>query len=544
MAYGHRENRMRLSICILILSTFLSIPGLAQVCEEDTLQSSLQYLRRLNIDLKGTLPDLTQLEEVVNTTMVPDTLVDALIDSDAFTQEMRKYHLELLWTNISQQRFTPGTWILTQGNLNNHGTEAYWVRANGRSSRYRGAQVACTNEPAVIVDGVIQTTAHPTLPGVQQEGYLEVEPWWAPGTTIKVCAFDAQTALEGANPSNNNPDRMANCSSQVVATCGCGENLQWCHSNTPNTDEILAKSMAEQMLRYIDNIIENNRPYTDVILGTDAQINGPISHWLRHQTQNGGGVFVTSSAQNHDVVTIAANGYDNWQNIERFDRHAGVLTMPGYLLKYQTDRSRANRFHNAFLCQSFQAPEDGLPGADDACNDEPDLQERCGCKYCHAILEPDAAHWGRWAEAGMMAMNEDTFPVYDEACATGNNSFKCRIFYLQPSEAGEVDSKLQEYIGTLYPYVFADEQSQENIETGPRKLAEKSIDNGKFAACTVRKLWNYFMHRPPQDSQADIINAMANDFANDNYNFKNLVKRIITRDEYIYSERFGMEDPS
>ena len=83
MAYGHRENRMRLSICILILSTFLSIPGLAQVCEEDTLQSSLQYLRRLNIDLKGTLPDLTQLEEVVNTTMVPDTLVDALIDSDA-----------------------------------------------------------------------------------------------------------------------------------------------------------------------------------------------------------------------------------------------------------------------------------------------------------------------------------------------------------------------------------------------------------------------------------------------------------------------------
>ena len=143
-----------------------------------------------------------------------------------------------------------------------------------------------------------------------------------------------------------------------------------------------------------------------------------------------------------------------------------------------------------------------------------------------------------------MAMNDDTYPVYDETCANGNNGFKCRLFYLQPDEAGDADSKLQEYIGTLYPYVFAGAESQENIPEGPRKIAEKSIANGKFATCTVKKLWNYFMHRPPLDSEADIISAMANDFAGDGYNFKNLVKRIVTRDEYIYSERFGMEDPS
>jgi hypothetical protein len=524
------------------LSTFLAAPGLAQVCEEDALQSSLQYLRRLNVDLKGSLPDLAQLQEVVNSTTVPESLVDELISSDAFVQEMRKYHLELLWTNISRQRFTPGIWILTQGKLSNHGTEAYFVRANGRSSKYRGAQIACTNEPAVIIDGVIQTTPHPENAEWQQEGYVEIEPWWAPGTLIKVCAFDAQIALEAPNPSNNNPDRMANCSRQTVAGCGCGENMQWCHSNTPDTDGILARSMAEQMLRYIDKVVENDRPYTDILLGTDAEINGPISHWLRHQTQNGGGVFLTSSSQNHEVVNIPADGYDTWETIERYDRHSGVLTMPGYLLKYQTNRSRANRFHNAFLCQSFQAPESGLPAADDACNQEPDLQERCGCKYCHAMLEPDAAHWGRWAEAGMLAMNDDVFPVVNETCTTQNNNFQCRLFYLQPDEA--THDKLQEYIGTLYPYVFASAESQDSIEIGPRKLAEKAIERGDFAECTVKKLWNYFMHRPPQDAEADIISALANDFASDNYNFRNLVKRIISRNEYIESERFGMEDPS
>ena len=138
---------MRLTLWILLLSTALSSPGFAQVYEEDALQSSLQYLRRLSIDLKGTLPNLNQLEEVVNTTMVPDALVDDLINSDAFIQEMRNYHLQLLWTNILTQRFTPGVWILRKGRTAD-GTEAYWIRANARSSRYRGGQIACKNEPA------------------------------------------------------------------------------------------------------------------------------------------------------------------------------------------------------------------------------------------------------------------------------------------------------------------------------------------------------------------------------------------------------------
>ena len=192
----------------------LSSPCLAQVCEEDALQSSLQYLRRLSIDLKGTLPNLTQLEEVVNTTMVPDALVDDLLNSDAFIQEMRNY-LQLLWTNILSQRFTAGVWILRKGRAAD-GTDAYWIRANGRSSRYRGGQIACKNEPAQFdAEGNILTTPYPDDPTMRQEGYVEVEPWWAPGTTVKVCAFDAQTNLQGANPSNNNPDRMADCSAKM-----------------------------------------------------------------------------------------------------------------------------------------------------------------------------------------------------------------------------------------------------------------------------------------------------------------------------------------
>ena len=443
----------KLLIGLLLALALLPSPVAAQVCSESELQSSLQYLRRLSIDLQGTVPDVDTLQEVVQSSEVPHSLIDAFLESESFILQMRKYHLDLLWTNIAGQRFSNGAWLV-RSPRNQDDTDAMWVRANARSSKYRGAQIPCTNEPAQFdTDGNILTTPHPENSAWQQEGYVEVEPWWAPGTTVKVCAFDAQTALTAPNPSNNNPDRMADCSQQVVAGCGCGENLRWCQSDTPNTSAILAESMNEQMLRMIDNVIREDRPYTDVILRTEAEINGPMSHWLRFQTQTGGNAFIASDQQNHDVPVIAGDAVHTWQAVQRYDRHAGVLTLPGYLVKFQTDRARANRFHNAFLCQSFQAPEGGLPAADDTCNDEPDLQVRCGCKYCHAMLEPDAAHWGRFAESGLSALNEDIFPaVLDDCQNPNNNSRICRLFYLQPDEA--THEKLQAYVGSLYPYVY------------------------------------------------------------------------------------------
>ena len=87
---------MRLTLWTLILSTALSSPCLAQVCEEDALQSSLQYLRRLSIDLKGTLPNLNQLEEVVNTTMVPDALVEDLLNMPQVAEIIAKEKLKNL----------------------------------------------------------------------------------------------------------------------------------------------------------------------------------------------------------------------------------------------------------------------------------------------------------------------------------------------------------------------------------------------------------------------------------------------------------------
>ena len=57
----------------------------------------------------------------------------------------------------------------------------------------------------------------------------------------------------------------------------------------------------------------------------------------------------------------------------------------------------------------------GLEGVDaDVTN--PDLQQRSGCAYCHALLEPSAAHWGRWTEQGVGYLSAASFPPTREDC--------------------------------------------------------------------------------------------------------------------------------
>src|SRR5262249_5760653 len=140
------------------------------------------------------------------------------------------------------------------------------------------------------------------------------------------------------------------------AECGCGPNLRWCEAGDSGTRLAILQAMDEQLLRFTDDVVKNDRPYTDILLAKDMEVNGPISHYLRYQTQTGGGDSILSSPiQNYTVPEIDFTDDMNWVKVDRGQRHAGLLTMAGYLLKFQSDRGRANRFYNAFLCQHFES---------------------------------------------------------------------------------------------------------------------------------------------------------------------------------------------
>lgn len=520
----------RITCMLTALAVLSTAPGaaLAQTCEPAPLQTQLQYLRRLSLDLRGRLPDLEELQSIVTNGEVDPAIVEAMLRSPDFLHQMRGHHRDLLWTNVTSQRLSNVAWDLrTTG----RGADTMWFVRN-RAINYRGAQVPCLAEPARFDPSTneILTTPDPTDARIEREGYVQVEPYWAPGTTVKVCAFDAQDQLEALNPRGGAP---VPCDRSPVATCGCGPNLRWCQAQSAGTQRLITESMNEQLLRAVDRVVEGDRPYSDLVLSKDLELNGPVSHWLRYQSQTGGNVLLSAPTQNHPIPELPYEAATTWQTVQRETRHAGVLTMPAYLLKFASDRGRAHRFYNAFLCQDFESNEP-IPPSTDPCHLQSDLTQRCGCKGCHISLEPAAAHWGRWAEAGLLPLNEDLFPKYSPTCADPRRaeSAICRLFYFTENDVADpaVDGP---YVGQLKAYVYADATRTANIEAGPERIAQQAVDSGAFAQCTVRRMWQLMMARAPSASEATTVDALAADFQNNGAHLKDLIRTIVTRPEYV-----------
>ncbi len=523
----------------------------AQVCEPGSPQDNLQYLRRLSLDLRGRVPSFDELYTLANSNAIDQTLIDQMLESPDFVARMRGIHRDLLWTNVTDTRVAGNVWRLRgPSNRGQYPSAAYYISANGRANRYRGDQVPCLDEPATFDSntGEILTTPEPGNPNIRREGWVEVSPYWAPETTIKVCAFDAQETLTARDEQGRAVDCSAATSSRG---CGCGPNLRFCESGPDETRLTLLESMNEQLFRFVDTLITQNRPYTDILKAKDMEVNGPISHWLRHQALTGAGDgLIARREQNYTVPELDFAAVDTWQEVQRGERHSGVLTMPGYLVKFQSDRGRANRFYNAFLCQHFEAVS-ALPPATDACHLEADLTKRCGCKDCHIAVEPAAAYWGRWGEAGLMPLNEDFFPKLNTCCIAGgactneqrriyNTNFCNRFYYTERDLTGPGDPTAS-YVGTLRAYVFADAVREASIETGPEGIADSAIASGAFAQCTVKRMWKQFMAREPRADEDQTIAELTESFKT-NYNLKTLIKELVTRPEYIQAGRFSEVD--
>ncbi|MFN3202104.1 MAG: DUF1549 domain-containing protein [Bradymonadia bacterium] len=533
-----RAWTLMLSLGVLIT---LSAQAPAQICEDpEEVQEALQYLRRLTLDLRGRVPTVEEMQAVIDTGEVSETTIDEMLESDDFLHQLTEFHRDLLWANISNVRLTNNTFVL---NTQRIGDSNILALANpGRATRWRGAAVPCLDEPARFDDeGNILTTESPNPQNpnqtIRQEGWVEVAPFWNPNQPVRVCAFDAQENLTGTV----NGRRQVNCAASAQSLeCGCGPNLQFCHTRA--TINTVVDALNTQMLRTAERVVAQDRPYTDLLLSRDIEVNGPVAHYFRYQSLTATNILAASPDSGYELPQQPYTDA-TWTTVEGDEAHSGVLTLPGFLLRFQSNRGRANQFYNAFLCQPFQAPEGGLPASDDPCNSEPDLVFRCGCNYCHGTLEPASAHWGRWSEAGLMPLRPETFPRYNPDCDDPQLAARnplCNRFYLVEAN----HEKEEAYTGQLLSYVFADDHAERegNIEEGPRKLAEAAVNGGFFGRCMAERQWTTVMGRAPTDAEDEILDDLASTFAGEGYNFKALVKALVTRPEYVAAGRFGEVD--
>jgi hypothetical protein len=556
---------MRTNTALVVVGALLfaaDARGQEEVCSASERMEGNQLLRRLSIDLKNRVPTGAEIEAQSGVKEVDASKIDEYLSSPEFLQVVRRYHDSLLWPNLDQVEIIPETHMLYPYPVGPNPEDVIYlsylravlVRAAPNGSNL---YLPCKNEPAefdaegnLIVEAVMQGD----VVVAYQEGYVMVEPYWAPGTQIRVCGLDAlpaETAVACPGPVERYPFLEPSCEqiqgfadfvqapfrgtevrcdsplSLFAPGCGCGENLKYCAR--PEERQLLRESLLEQMGRIVDRAVDGNRPYHEVLTDPLVEYNGPISHYVRNQINLSFDVFAGVDA----TMPVPDLAYTDltWTAAPRSGRHAGVLTTPGYLLRFTTNRGRAHRFYNAFECASF-IPNGPLPSPFEPCSQHEDLTLRCGCDACHQSLEPMASHWGRFAEYGFAHLDEEQYPIRGTQCVPPLENvtelFMCfRLYELDP-----VGEEIP-YQGLLNSYVFRTEEERTFIDEGPSRLVRESVSSGRFGSCTVRKMWTYFMRREPTaDEEASILPGIQRRFVEDGYNLRTLVKEIVSQPAY------------
>jgi len=475
-----------------------------------------RYLRALSLDLRGVVPSPEEYDRLQDGE-VPEALIDEWLQSEAFVARTVRLHRDLLWNNVSN--INP---INNRSVLRRDGA-IFWRFAI--ADLYRGERVQCLDEPATFGPGG-EILTELQADGTRREGWVTVEPYWAPGTSIQVCAFDAQAAM--VSPLGT---RCGTQDGLGDVQCGCGPNLAFCAWGQQTLRPVM-DAMARDVEMRVADVIRSDRPYIELFSGDQMFVNGPLVHFWRFQAEVPGQIrLLPRPVDLEKLPALAFTQADTWVRIEAGPAHSGILTAPAYLLRFQTNRARANRFFNSFLCQPFVAPEGGLPAP--TAQVTLDLQQRDGCKYCHGLIEPNAAYWGRWSAGGAGFLDPERYPESRddcERCATGGEqcSDDCRRHYLTSALTSEEDP----YLGKLLSYEFLSPAHQDHVERGPAALVAFTVVDGRFGACSARSAARWLIGRAPEEDEQGWVDEMARSFAASGHSYRALVKAIVTSPTY------------
>lgn len=503
-----------------------------------------RQLRRLSVDLRGVVPDYPEYEGVAGEAKVPEAVLEGYLASDEFRLAMRRYHEDLLWTNpsITVAEVGFGLSAKTVGSVS-----VLSVTSSTKRKLYRGGDGThiCQDKPQAdlgYTDGSpnVELMGEDPVGPFYAEGWVEVLPYWETDATkkVKVCAFDAQTNATYTIATGSDAGTYT-CDHQLsnVKECGCGPSLDYCVVNAVVQPAVLS-GMREQLLKVVDDHTVGGQPYSQILTTKRSYLNGPLTHYFKHlaQRQSYSRTQNTWSAEDGELPDLAYTDA-TWVETTRSSPHAGILTLPAYLLRYQTNRGRANRFRIAFLGQYFEPPNT----LDTSCKPEgDDLTDRCVCRGCHVTLEPLAAHFGRFAEAGSGSVASwpesfDSLTDCKRSIMPSSQAF-CDRFYSPVPDL--VDPDIRPYKLKALRYADPDhEDVRPAFDEGPEGLAAEAIEDGTFHSVATIHLFEYFMKRAPNldstspDYEGKVISSIAEDFAKHD-DFKQAVRAIVSLPAY------------
>jgi len=538
-------NLTKLTTLVLLLAPTAAFAQEAtpETCAPNETTDDHRLLRQLTLDLYGRIPSYEELQAFEG---VDDALVEEMLTSEEFFATVRRYHRKLVWGSLD------GITDLAASRRRLRRTGDRWHLPNARRT-YRGNNtVSCLNQLQTEFDAEgrpipIQTLT--TAPGggtcdggeCRREGYVMVRPYWDPDVEIKVCAYDAQ-----ALPTSANGNTCAD-SANTHRDCGCGPQMRYCIPRGGQYNGVYTRmldALADEPARIFEWVAREGRSYFEAFTTERTFVNGATSHFYRFakgapSLENNAAVVYETQMGDVPAVDFAS---DEWVPVDRGEVHAGALTTFGYLQRFASNRSRANRFYTAFRCQPFLPSAEGLPEEPED-DPHPNLRERAGCNSCHDTLEPAAAHWGRWR--GPVQYGYLSPAVFDLAeprsdCSACDStradgaprcSAFCNTYFVTKDNAHQLT--MGDFAGLPTTVAYLEGPERSNIDLGPAALVDEESEQELVASCAVRTMGEHLLGRElTEEELIEWAPAQTAAFAESGHDFTALVRSIVSSDRY------------
>ncbi|MEM9189481.1 MAG: hypothetical protein AAGF12_09915 [Myxococcota bacterium] len=548
-------------VAVVLAGVVLSAVGLiAPSAEAQEATSPTRFLRRVTLLLLDRPPTMAEYEALLaepeeQRGAAVDRFIASTLESAGFRETLRSWGHEF---------------IGTAGYLGPGGNGGYFGETQAISLDTCPDDSVNAGKRAFVNDGYPQF-GNQGICDDPNAFEAEIEPWWAPGTTVTVLgdvATEARVGAEGQDCGLHDGGLYKN--HRAGLGCSCGPNLVYCGRRTVAiaafgegegyyTDPTsIRRGVFEEPARLFEHIVAEDRPFSDLVLGNYTVVNQGLHHlyvrMARNNSQNASlddvewwrdyqadpHAWREKTFQEMHPNLLDDRNYHFDPRVEMGEPlgvpSAGVLTMVAGNHNYPRERVRASRWLETFACREFAPPPSSATFP--AYTNDPATGG--ACMHCHAsLIDPAAIHFKRFFHNGLYLGGIG--PKWD----LRNMNYYYFDYFEPHTEVnmvpGTVMTPISEALGMENPNArlidFMPEGTtlfglESDGTIGPLGFAKLMVDSGEFDRCTVRKTYRRFGRRDLVPGVDDVaIDELTARFVGENRSMRRLIAAILEREQ-------------
>ncbi len=388
----------------------------------------------------------------------------------------------------------------------------------------------------------------------------DVEPWWAPGTTVPAIGDVATENRVGVNGEDCGDGRA---SFRGHEGCGCGPNLIYCAQRPIEQEgdyyrpESMRRQVHEEPARLFEHIVANDRPFSDLVLGDYTVATRTLRMaYMRQARMTPDNAFMDDDAW----WRAYAASPESWREVPIHDLHPQLLAERDYRFDPRTDagrprgvpaagvlttivaneawpreRVRAANWLRAFACREFAPPASDVafpPYERDPGREGP-------CLHCHQLIDPAAMHFKRMFDAGAFIagateawsidgrVSGATFRLHGHA--TGS---MIADTLMTPVSQAQLDANSDARFLDFMPPGTRLFGVEGHGTIGPLGFGQALVESGELDRCAVRRAYQRFVGRDLTPGVDDArLDALVADFVASDRDMRALIGAITLGDE-------------